>query len=163
MINSKDILTRLQNGESAEAIANELIGALNDANATYEAEVAAKRKAEAESAAKDKKKLADMQDILDLLHDFCIDYYCESNEDINAVEAAFADLTAEKVIAMVEEAGAAALELEKQLKDIEKMFSAAPFFGGVKPVELKADKDKVPANGNADAIIGSFLNSLGLK
>ena len=155
MVNSKDILTRLQNGEKAEDIANELINALNDANDTYNKEVAAK-KAEDETKVK---KVADMQDILDLLHDFCIEYYCDSNEDINEVEAVFTEFTAEKVIEIVEEAGAAVLELNEQLKDIEKMFGAFPFS---KPtVELKVGKDATPAD--ADAVIGKFLKSIGLK
>ena len=155
MVNSKDILTRLQNGEKAEDIANELINALNDANDAYNKEVEAK-KAESETKAK---KVADMQDILDLLHDFCIEYYCDSNEDINAVEEAFDDFTAEKVIEIVEEAGAAVLELNEQLKDIEKMFGAFPFS---KPtVELRLDKEATPAD--ADAVIGKFLKSIGLK
>ena len=155
MVNSKDILTRLQNGEKAEDIANELINALNDANDTYNKEVEAK-KAENETKAK---KVADMQDILDLLHDFCIEYYCDSNEDINEVEAAFDEFTAEKVIEIVEEAGAAVLKFDEQLKDIEKMFGAFPFS---KPtVELRLDKEATPAD--ADAVIGKFLKSIGLK
>ena len=155
MVNSKDILTRLQNGEKAEDIANELINALNDANDAYNKEVEAK-KAESETKAK---KVADMQDILDLLHDFCIEYYCDSNEDINEVEATFDEFTAEKVIEIVEEAGAAVLELNEQLKDIEKMFGAFPFS---KPtVELRLDKEATPAD--ADAVIGKFLKSIGLK
>ena len=155
MVNSKDILTRLQNGEKAEDIANELINALNDANDAYNKEVEAK-KAESETKAK---KIADMQDILDLLHDFCIEYYCDSNEDINEVEAAFDEFTAEKVIEIVEEAGAAVLELNEQLKDIEKMFGTFPFS---KPtVELKVGKDATPAD--ADAVIGNFLKSIVLK
>ena len=155
MVNSKDILTRLQNGEKAEDIANELINALNDANDTYNKEVEAK-KAEDEVKAK---KVADMQDILDLLHDFCIEYYCDSNEDINEVEEAFDEFTAEKVIEIVEEAGAAVLKFDEQLKDIEKMFGAFPFS---KPtVELRLDKDATPAD--ADAVIGKFLKSIGLK
>ena len=129
--------------------------ALNDANDAYNKEVEAK-KAESETKAK---KVADMQDILDLLHDFCIEYYCDSNEDINEVEAAFDEFTAEKVIEIVEEAGAAVLELNEQLKDIEKMFGAFPFS---KPtVELKVGKDSTPAD--ADAVIGKFLKSIGLK
>ena len=155
MVNSKDILTRLQNGEKAEDIANELINALNDANDTYNKEVAAK-KAESETKAK---KVADMQDILDLLHDFCIEYYCDSNEDINEVEAVFDEFTAEKVIEIVEEAGAAVLKFDEQLKDIEKMFGTFPFS---KPtVELRLDKEATPAD--ADAVIGKFLKSIGLK
>ena len=155
MVNSKDILTRLQNGEKAEDIANELINALNDANDAYNKEVEAK-KAEDEAKAK---KVADMQDILDLLHDFCIEYYCDSNEDINAVEEAFDDFTAEKVIEIVEEAGAAVLKFDEQLKDIEKMFGTFPFSKST--VELKLDKDATPAD--ADAVIGKFLKSIGLK
>ena len=155
MVNSKDILTRLQNGEKAEDIANELVSALNDAAKAYN-----KEKAEDEAKAKrDAKKVADMQDILDLLHDFCIEYYCDNDKDINDVNAAFNEITAEKVIEMVEEAGAAVLKFDEQLKDIEKMFGAFPFS---KPtVELRLDKDATPAD--ADAVIGKFLKSIGLK
>ena len=155
MVNSKDILTRLQNGEKAEDIANELINALNDANDAYNKEVEAKKVKDEAKA----KKVADMQDILDLLHDFCIEYYCDSNEDINAVEAAFDEFTAEKVIEIVEEAGAAVLKFDEQLKDIEKMFDTFPF--GKSTVELRLDKDATPAD--ADAVIGKFLKSIGLK
>ena len=155
MVNSKDILTRLQNGEKAEDIANELISALNDANDAYNKEAAAK-KAEDEAKAK---KVADMQDIVDLLHDFCIEYYCDNNEDINAVEEAFAELTAEKLIAIIEETGAAVLDMEKKLKDIEKLFGT---FNSAPVKTIKIDKDFVPGKKNADAVIGSFLKSIGL-
>ena len=155
MVNSKDILTRLQNGEKAEDIANELISALNDANDAYNKEVAAK-KAEDEAKAK---KVADMQDIVDLLHDFCIEYYCDNKEDIDAVEEAFAELTAEQLIAIVEEAGAAVLDMEKKLKDIEKLFGT---FNSAPVKTIKIDKDFVPGKKNADAVIGSFLKSIGL-
>ena len=157
MVNSKDILTRLQNGEKAEDIANELINALNDANDAYNKEV------EAESEAK-AKKVADMQDILDALHDFCIEYYCNDSKDIDAVEEAFADLTAEKVIQMVEEAGETVALLEEHLKGIEKMFADNPFFPIKKPeVEIKVDKDAVPmSKADADFVIKSFLKSIGL-
>ena len=158
MVNSKDILTRLQNGEKAEDIANELISALNDANDAYNKEVAAKKAEDEAKAKREAEKVADMQDILDLLHDFCIDYYCDNHEDINAVEEAFAELTAEKMIAIVEEAGVAVLDMEKKLKDIEKLFGiSAP------PVKtIKIDKDFVPGKKNADAVINSFLRSIGL-
>ena len=46
MINEKDILARLQAGEDAQKIADELANVLNAANATYIAEVEAKKKAE---------------------------------------------------------------------------------------------------------------------
>ena len=164
MVNSKDILTRLQNGEKAEDIANELITALNDASAVYEAEQTAKAKAEAKAQEREYEKCKAMQNILDALHDFCIDFYCEGNEDINAVEEAFKELTAEKVIDMVEETGAAVLKFEEHIKDIEKMFGNSPFgLGNIsKPtVEVKLGKNATPVD--ADAIINGFLKSMGLK
>lgn len=156
MVNSKDILTRLQNGEKAEDIANELVNALNEANDAYNKEVAAKKAEDEAKAKREAKKVADMQDILDLMHDFCIEYYCDNNEDINAVEAAFADLTAEKVITMVEEAGAAALEFETQLKSFNDMLAKTPLFKSEDPKVIKVKKS------DADAIIKSFLNTMGL-
>jgi hypothetical protein len=41
MITEKEILERLQKGEDAEKIANQLIDLLNAANAAYQAEIAA--------------------------------------------------------------------------------------------------------------------------
>ena len=158
MVNSKDILTRLQNGEKAEDIANELVSALNDAAKAYNEEVAAKKAEDEAKAKREAKKVADMQDIVDLLHDFCIEYYCDDNEDINAVEEAFAELTAEKLIAIVEEAGAAVLDMEKKLKDIEKLFGT---FNAAPVKTIKIDKDFVPGK-SADAVIGNFLKSIGL-
>ena len=159
MVNSKDILTRLQNGEKAEDIAKQLIDALNDANDAYNKEVAAKKAEDEAKAKREAKKVADMQDIVDLLHDFCIEYYCDNKEDIDAVEEAFAELTAEKLIAIVEEAGAAVLDMEKKLKDIEKLFGS---FNAAPVKTIKIDKDFVPGKKNADAVIGSFLKSIGL-
>ena len=159
MVNSKDILTRLQNGEKAEDIANELISALNDANDAYNKEAAAKKAEDEAKAKREAKKVADMQDILDALHDFCIEYYCDNNEDIDAVEEAFNELTAKNVLAMVEEAGAAVLDMEKKLKDVEKLFGT---FNATPVKTIKIDKDFVPSKKNADAVIGSFLKSIGL-
>lgn len=155
MVNSKEILTRLQNGEKAEDIANELIAALNDANDTYNKEVAAKKAEDEAKAKRETKKMADMQDILDLLHDFCIEYYCDNNEDIDAVEEAFNELSAEKLIGIVEDIGAALVDFEKDLQNIEQLFGAAP-------KTFKINKDYVPNKRNADAIIDSFLKSIGL-
>ena len=156
MVNSKDILTRLQNGEKAEDIANELVSALNDAAKAYNEEVAAKKAEDEAKANREAKKIADMQDILDLLHDFCIDYYCDNNEDINAVEEAFNELTAKNVLAMIEEAGAAVLDMEKKLKDIEKLF------GTFNATPVKTIKVGKKDTNSADVVIGNFLKSIGL-
>ena len=159
MVNSKDILTRLQNGEKAEDIANELVSALNDAAKAYNEEVAAKKAEDEAKAKREAGKVADMQDILDLLHDFCIDYYCENKEDVNAVKDAFNELTAEKVLDIIEEAGAAVLDIEKNLKDIEKMFG---LFNAAPVKTVKIGKDFTPTKKDADMVINSFLKSIGL-
>ena len=161
MINSNDILARLQNGEDAGDIAEEMVKALNEANNKYQEE---KEAAEAKAQEREYEKCKAMQNILDALHDFCIEFYCENNEDINAVEKAFSELTAENIIDMIEEAGAAVVKFEEQLKDIEKIFSNSPFGLGnlSKPtVEVKLGKDATPAD--ADAVISGFLKSIGLK
>ena len=157
MVNSKEILARLQNGEKAEDIAQQLLDALNDANDEYKAQAAQKAEEEAK-AKREAKKVADMQSIVDLLHDFCIEYYCDNKEDINAVEEAFAELTAENLIAIVEEAGAAVLDMEKKLKDVEKLFSS---FNAAPVKTIKIDKNHVPGK-NTDTIINNFLRSIGL-
>ena len=151
MISSKDILARLQNGETAEAIANELITALNDANEAYAAESKA-QKCKA-------KKIKDMQDILDAVHDFCIEYYCDSNEDIDEVEEIFKEFTGERAVNMIEETGAALLEFENRMKNIGKMFDLDPassFDSNHSEVEIKINKDAT------EEIIDKFLKSIGL-
>lgn len=74
MINEKDILTRLQAGEDAQKIADELVAVLNAANATYIAEQKAKeeaaRKAEAEKAAKEEERDELAQIIADAVMDY---------------------------------------------------------------------------------------------
>lgn len=51
MINEKDLLTRLQNGENFDDIVKEVTESLNRANKVYEEEVAAKAAKEAEAKA----------------------------------------------------------------------------------------------------------------
>ena len=77
MINEKDILTRLQAGEDAQAIADELAAALNAANATYLAEVEAKKKAEAEAAKKAAEATAieeEKNELAQIIADAVMDY-----------------------------------------------------------------------------------------
>jgi hypothetical protein len=87
------------------------------------------------------------------MHDYCIEYYCDGNEDINTVEAVFADLDAAAVDKMVEEAGAYAVKMAEAQKRIENMFNVG--FGV--PTEKKKEKKRTP-----DDVIAGFLNSMGL-
>ena len=152
MFKVEDILARLQNGEDANDIADEMVKALNTANEQFQKEEEEKAKA-AEAQAKNAKKLADLQAILDLMHDYCIEYYCDGNEDINTVEAVFKDLDAAAVDKMIEEAGAYAVKMAEAQKRIENMFNVG--FGA--PKETKKEKNRTP-----DDVIAGFLNSMGL-
>lgn len=162
MFKVEDILARLQNGEDANDIANEMVNALNTANDQFQKEEEAKaKKAEHEAHLKETRKLKDLQEILDLMHDFCIEYYCDDDEDINTVQAAFATLDAKSVDKMIEEAGAYAVKMAEMQKHFDSMFNG--FFGT--PTVKKAPKKCAPSpeTKTADAVIGDFLSSMGLK
>jgi GTP:adenosylcobinamide-phosphate guanylyltransferase len=157
MVTTKEILERLKNGEDAEAIANELVNTLNTALEQHKAEEEeAKRQEEAQKALAEKHaaKVKDMQEILDLIHDFCIDYYCDTNEDIDVVTKAFDEYDAETVIKMVEDMGAYVADLNKVQKELNHAFGS--LLGDVPVVKVK----KVESN--PDAVINSFLKSMGL-
>lgn len=158
MLIKEDILTRLRSGEDVNDIAEEMIKALNDANNQIQKEEEEKAKV-AEAQAKEAQKLKDLQEIIDLMHDFCIEYYCENNEDINTVEAAFATLDAASVDKMIEEAGAYAVKMVEMQKHMDTLL------GGVfsVPTVKKASKKDAVAPRTADAVIDGFLASLGLK
>ena len=162
MFKVEDILARLQKGEDAGDIAEEMVNVLNEANNKYQKEEEAKAKAKAaEAHIKEVQKMQDLQKIIDLMHDFCINYYCETNEDINTVQAAFATLDAKSVNKMIEEAGAYAVRMAEVQKHFDSMFGG--IFG--MPVVKKAPKKGAPApeTRTADAVIGDFLSSMGLK
>lgn len=162
MFKVEDILARLQNGEDANDIANEMVNVLNTANDQFQKEEEAKAKAKAaEAHVKEVQKLQDLQEIIDLMHDFCINYYCETNEDIDTVQAAFATLDAKSVNKMIEEAGEYAVKMAEMQKHFDSLFSG--FFDT--PTVKKVPKKGAPAPKakTADAVIGDFLSSMGLK
>ena len=160
MFKVEDILARLQNGEDANDIADEMIKALNIANDQFQKEEEEKAKA-AEAQAKHAKKLADLQEIIDLMHDYCIEHYCENVDDVNIVKMVFEDLDAAAVDKMIEEVGAYAVKMTEAQKRIENMLNVE--FGI--PAVQKLPKEGAPAlkSRTADAVIGDFLSSMGLK
>lgn len=162
MFKVEDILARLQNGEDAGDIAEEMVKALNEANNKYQEEEEAKaKKAAAEAHVKEVQKMQDLQEIIDLMHDFCINYYCETNEDINTVQAAFATLDAKSVNKMIEEAGAYAVRMAEMQKHLESVFGG--MFGTPNVQKLPKKSAPAPEVKTADAVIGDFLSSMGLK
>ena len=162
MFKVEDILARLQNGEDAGDIAEEMVNVLNEANNKYQEEEEAKAKAKAaEAHIKEVQKMQDLQEIIDLMHDFCINYYCETNEDINTVQAAFAILDAKSVNEMIEEAGAYAVRMAEMQEHLESVFDG--IFGTPNVQKLPKKNAPAPETKTADAVIGDFLSSMGLK
>ena len=161
MFKVEDILARLQNGEDANDIANEMVNALNTANDQFQKEEEAKRAAAEAVKGKELQKLQDLQEIIDLMHDFCIEYYCDTDEDINTVQAAFATLDAKSVNKMIEEAGVYAVRIAEMQKHMDTLLGRV--FNT--PIVQKAPKKGAPApeTRTADMVIGNFLSSMGLK
>lgn len=96
MYDKKTILTRLQNGETVQTIADEIAKLINETNKEYQAELAAKK------ASAQKKKEAEA--ILSLLKDWIVKYYTKSPKEAEAVAKAFDLIKVDEYIQMVEEA-----------------------------------------------------------
>ena len=138
MFDEKTILARLQNGEDAQTIANEMAEMINKANKMYADEVAkaeeAKR-AEEKKQAIQKQKTADLQDILDQFAAWFQEYY-----NIDAGD----ELKAESIMEIID----GIQEYMDALKGLEMVI-------GKKPAV------KVTKKANADDTINQFLKQMG--
>lgn len=159
MINEKDILAMLQNGEKADDIAQKLVDVLNKGKDLYEEELAEKAKADEEAKAKaaaEVEKQEDMADVLDAIYQFVFKWYCDDDDDVAELDKVFASFTAKDAVKMVEEAGAAALELTNMFDTLNFTFK--------KPAKTKPSvfEFKINDKKDADFVINSFLKSIGL-
>lgn len=95
MFSKDEILDLLQHGQSADEIAALMAENLNVAQAKY-AQIQKEEKMRAEAAAKREENMTnDLTTILDLLKDFCITYYAETEQEKNDWAETFAEITAE--------------------------------------------------------------------
>lgn len=129
MFTKEDILARLQNGETTDAIAAEMAAALNEAEAekkALDAEKVAKEKEEARAL--DAKRVA-----VDNMLDAVCDYLVASGEGdfITHIK----DIETDKIIELFDDSIKMAKSLEK-LKDLQ-----FPLFDD-KPIAKKIDADK---------------------
>ena len=142
MFDEKTILARLQNGEDAQSIANEMAAMINTANKMYAdqkaAEEAAKAKA-AEAVASQKKE--DLQEILDMFAAWLGEYY--------GIEEA---LPADQVIELID----SLKEYVEAIKGLESMFNKKP----AAPIGTKVIKSNTKPK-SADEQISDFLNKMG--
>ena len=139
MLNEKDILIRLQNGEDAQKIANELADALNAANKTYIAQKEEEAQKKADEAKKnDLAKRDALQRIFDDLYVWVKTYY---GDDI--AQAFSAEFNADLV-----------LELFRIFGDYSRVLQ------GLKVVAPAGTK-KLIDGANPDKVLDSFLKNMG--
>lgn len=138
MFDEKTILARLQNGEDAQKIADEMAAMINAANKTYAEQKAAEEAAKAEAEHEVQKK-EELQEILDLFADWMNAYY--------GIEAK-GELNADQVLEMID----SIKEYVEALKDFEKAF-------GMK-TRAKLN-NKIDKTASADETINQFLSQMG--
>lgn len=143
MMNEKDILARLQAGENAQDIANEMVAALNAANAAYIQEQEAKAKAEAEANAVE----AELNDLAQMIADAVLDYI-----DLAAPEVLEDEDEDALTGAQVRELMDAMLPMMVSMKKLAALTSASD-----KP-HVMSMKITPHAPSSDDAAISEFLN-----
>ena len=136
MFDEKTILARLQNGEDAQAIANEMADMINKANKMYADELAEEAKrAEEQKKAIQEQKIADLQNILDEFALWFQEYY-----NIDASD----ELKAESIMDLIDE--------------IQVWTDALKHLGAV---SIKKPAVKVTKKANVDDTINQFLKQMG--
>ena len=146
MFDEKTILARLQNGEDAQKIADEMAAMINAANKMYTDQKAAEEAAKAEAAKAEVQKREDLQEILDMFCDWFGTYYKMDVEDLKS------ELKADQVIELVD----SLKEYIEAVKGLEAMFSVK---NATKPTVKVIKSNTKPAN--ADETINAFLNKMG--
>ena len=151
-MNKDMILARRQNGEDAEAIANELINMLNAANMEYVA-IQEKEAAEAEAkkaaAARDAELNALAQNMVDAVADYIRVAYPDAQIDI----------TGEVSIGDVREMIDGIYEFSAALKDLDKLFGERTF----KHRSAMFEKvEAAPKKKTQEQILAEFLKANGL-
>lgn len=148
-MNKDMILARLQNGEDAEAIANELINMLNTANSEYVA-IQEKEKAEAKriAAARD----AELNNLAQGMIDAVAKYLQVAYPDARI------DVTGEVSVGDVREMIDGIYELSAALKDLDKLFGERTF--KYRPASHGANA--APKKKNSEEILSEFLKANGL-
>ena len=135
MFNKEDILARLQNGDSADAIAQEMAAALNEAQTAFD-ETKAKAKVEADRVLNAKRAAVEM--ILDGASDYLI---AAGEEDL---QKEIKNIEIDKLIKLLDES----IEMGKSLEKLKNLEFKFPLCG---------DPSKFP---DPDTILRNFLKDL---
>ena len=155
MFDMNDILERLRNGQSVDAIASELSEAINKANSTYQAELAAK-------AAAEKQKAEAIDICCDSIADYVMHYLETAHPDllkeIVEIDEDF-EITGDHVKEFLEHSVAAIapmLKIAKALEAVEEENEAEEVaFTG--QLATKAETDE-----NLDRVFDKFFKVYGI-
>lgn len=139
MFDEKVILTRLQNGESVEAIAKELTDVLNKANHKYED---SKRAAEEAKRKREASKRSELKALVQMIGKWYNDYIATTEEEKVAFSQALQEADIDEVI-----------ELFEGVHEI-----IGPLLSVIDPPAQKKEK-KVQKN--TDDVISAFLKDMG--
>ena len=137
MFDEKTILARLQNGEDAQKIADEMATALNQANKAYADQKAAEEAAKKQNEVQKKEEL---QEIIDLFMEWLETFYGVKVDE---------EVPADSVIELID----SLKEYIDAFKGLEAML------GAKKPATKVIKSNTKPAN--ADETINAFLNKMG--
>ena len=146
MVNEKDILARLQAGESVQKIADEFINAINSANDKFRAEEEEKAKKLAEEKKKAEEKEAKKAELAATIATSVMEYLALADPEL--VESEDEELTAGEVQKLLD----TVIPFMSSMKNIQTLFPASP---SGKPVITIHDTH---AN-DADEIIKNFLTA----
>lgn len=147
MFDVNEILARLQNGEDAQKIADEMAATLNLANKTYEDQ---KAKEEAAKKQNEIQKKEDLQEILDMFCDWFGTHYEMDVEEIKS------ELKADQVIELID----SLKEYVEAVKGLETLFSVKNATKPTAPIGTKIIKSNTKPK-SADEQISDFLNKMG--
>lgn len=111
MFNKDYVLTQLREGRDYEEIMKEISDVLNEASKEFDAEQ--------QKSSERQNKIDDMQDILDLVHDYCINYYGTSNKKIDQIHNVFDSEDAEKCVDFID----SCLEISNSLTDLSGLLN----------------------------------------
>ena len=137
MFDEKTILARLQNGEDAQKIADEMAAMINAANKTYTDQKAAEEAAKKQNEVQ---KEEELQEIIDLFMEWLETFYGVKVDE---------EVPADSVIELID----SLKEYIDAFKGLEAML------GAKKPATKVIKSNTKPAN--ADETINAFLNKMG--
>lgn len=150
MFTKEDILARLQNGDTVDDIAAEMVAALNEAEAekkALDAELAAKEKEEARVL---NAKRAAVDDMLDAV----CDYLMAAGEEDLVEEAK--EIDTDKVIELLD----GSIEMAKSLEQLKGL--QFPLGELHKAATINPRVQKIVVDESADKAIADFLKGFGL-